>query len=144
MSSNKPWYQDPKFLKLRQKWYRKLEKDGFEDQEIIDWSTGESGNLLQGITTAQVVRFGKDRAEERMEYYRLAEQYRNHLEETRKYGQRNWKLKAWRLHSEGMSAMQIQKETGVHRSKVSKFIKEEEQVMYAWNRETRENYAEDD
>jgi hypothetical protein len=65
-------FKDRDFLKLRKEWYEKLRAEGFEDQEIIDWRTGDAWERMQGISQQDVCDTYTPEAER---YYQLANQF---------------------------------------------------------------------
>lgn len=92
------WYERPELLKLRRKWYAKLSKSGFEDIEHIDWSTGDSGNLLSGVSRVDVERHWSSASQR---YYELARQHSWEMKGT------GLERRVWTLHAEGLSNWEI-------------------------------------
>lgn len=122
--SNKPWYQKREFLWERRKWYEKLAKTGFVDVEYTDWNTGESGNLLQGITTAQMLRRGVPTTQEQQRYYELARQYLHSHSFTR-LGRMVWKR-----HSEGIGTRDIAQQVGCSVFRAQSIIREHKKQLF--------------
>lgn len=121
-----PWYQRPDFLKLRKEWYSKLEDDGFEDVEIIDWSTGEPYGCMEGISQADVCNtYSPDKEE----YYRLAEHWATRLAEDRPIRTNATERRVWELHSRAISEAKIGRRLGLSRNKVRKAIKRLREAM---------------
>lgn len=113
----KKYYQSEDFLKLRREYYKKLKDKGFRDIENIDWSTGDSGNLLNGFGHMDAVRRWSP---ESQRYYELARQKANDMR-SRKYSKDDRKI--WRLHAEGHSFRAIERTTGIPRARVSRTVK---------------------
>lgn len=93
---------DLKFKKLQDKWYAKLEKEGFEDIEQKD------GNLKvwhsQIFQNRRRKRSSPEAWEAKTEYYILAEHFLNLHKFKSKQEQT-----IWQLHSEGVSYEKIAK-----------------------------------
>ena len=117
------YHESKKFLALRKKYYAKLKKAGFEDIEITDWSTGDSGNLLRGFGHMDAVRRWTPDKER---YYQLARQMNFTLAE-RKYPKEERKI--WGLHAEGVSFRAIERRLGVPRNRVSRIVRRIEKEM---------------
>jgi len=113
----KKYYQTEEFLRLRRKYYQKLKDKGFRDIENIDWSTGDSGNLLNGFGHMDAVRRWSP---ESQRYYELARQKAKDMR-SRKYS--NDDRRVWRLHAEGHSFRAIERATGIPRARVSRTVK---------------------
>jgi hypothetical protein len=113
----KKYYQTQDFLELRRKYYQKLKDKGFRDIENIDWSTGDSGNLLNGFGHMDAVRRW---SHESQRYYELARQKAKDLR-SRIYSKDDRKV--WRLHAEGHSFRAIERDTGIPRARVSRIVK---------------------
>lgn len=143
-------YQDPEFLRLRKQWYDRLAREGFQDIEHTDWETGESGNLLDGLTTGQLAR---REAKSRIGTYREPQQKRDHradtqqpgslIEEHARYYQlcEHWKLqlehegwphwyrRVWDMHTAGLSYSEIGRRTKTPRSFISQWVRFQERRM---------------
>ncbi len=129
--SQKPWYQQPKFLKERKKWYDRLAKSGFNDSEIVDWKTGEEGNLLKG--------YGN--------YTSQGDYQRNWSPDKERYftalRQRSWDMEAEgytadqaeavRLVGEGETLTHVCKLLGISRAKLKALLEEQIRIA-AWER----------
>lgn len=114
----KPWYQKPEFLEERFKWYQKLEKSGFKDIEYHDYGTGQVLPVMKGFSPMDAVRYYHPDA---AEYYRQAE---HHILAVKKeYGARDWRTKAWTLHSQGLGTERIAKALNVKQSAVVKLVR---------------------
>ena len=113
----KKFYQTPEFLRLRREFYKKLKDKGFRDIENIDWSTGDSGNLLNGFGHMDAVRRWSP---ESQRYYELARQKASNMR-SRKYSKDDRRI--WRLHAEGQSFRAIERTTGIPRARVSRTVK---------------------
>jgi len=111
------YYETPEFLETRRKYYAKLRKKGFKDIENIDWSTGESGNLLNGFGHMDAVRRW---TAESQRYYELARQKAQNMR-SHKYTKDERLI--WRLHAEGVSFRAIERKTGIPRARVSRTVK---------------------
>lgn len=118
------WYETPEFLSLRKEWYDKLKAEGHRDIEIVDWRTGEAGNLLLGFSEADAKKTYTPEAEA---YYLAAERHLGTLERTNSTDPDL--LRCWRLHAEGCSYREIERRTGIPREKVARMIRAEQQNM---------------
>lgn len=119
-----PWYETPEFLALRKEWYDKLKAEGHRDIEIVDWRTGEAGNLLLGFSEADARKTYTPEAEA---YYLAAERHVGRLEG--KPGVSAELVTCWTLHAQGCSNREIERRTGVPREKVARLIRAEQQNM---------------
>lgn len=136
-------FKDPKFLKLRQKWYDKLKKKGFHDLEITDWSSGDSRECLDGISQADIVNTWSPEQER---YYQLAVHWCVVMERRlTKKGADELELprvpkkcfvEVWRMHADGKPYKAISARLKVPRSQVERVVREEKQLMLAfdWSR----------
>ena len=134
--SKKPWYQQPKFLKERKKWYKKLEKSGFQDSEIIDWRTGEEGNLLKGhgSYTSQG-DFQRNWSPDKERYFTaLRQRSWDMLDE----GYSADEAEAVRLVGEGESLTHVRKLLGISTPKLKALLAEQIRIA-AWEEEDEED-----
>lgn len=116
-------FKTREFLALRRKYYEKLKEEGFEDIEITDWSTGDSGNLLRGFGHMDAIRrYTPDKER----YYQLARQMIHTLKARRAPKEER---KVWELHAEGVSFRAIERRLGISRNRVSKIVKRIEREM---------------
>lgn len=123
--SNK-WYQSKDFLALRHKWYNKANRGSrYKDIEFTDWETGDSGNLLRGMSLADMERRWRP---DKQRYYELARQHHWTLEE-RKPRPKRVHRRIWQLHSEGVSQANIATQLKVGRGTVAKVIRKEREIM---------------
>jgi hypothetical protein len=101
--TEKAWYERPEFLDLRDKWYKKLERAGFEDIETNLRTTRQPGPLLKGVSAGDLAR--RLYRQDKEDYYRWA---RHHLHEM-KTNTRRQRIarRVWELHSEGESQVKI-------------------------------------
>lgn len=116
------YYQDRKFLKLKEKWYRKLERSGFTDHEkdekyLKQYSgktTGrsEDENHLGGINWDAALAFNI-RTSAKAEYYRWA----SHVLETHRFSSK-FDKKVWELHAAGIGQRVIAKELKTFRDRI--------------------------
>jgi len=113
----KKYFQTAEFLAQRRKYYALLRKRGFRDIENTDWSTGDSGNLLNGFGHMDAVRRWSP---ESQRYFELARQ-KSHEMRSHKYSKDDRLI--WRLHAEGVSFRAIERKTGVPRARVSRTVK---------------------
>lgn len=122
---SKEWYNDPKFLELRDEWYKKLEKDGFRDVEILDEITRQPGSLMHGPSPGDLRR-GLYKVETE-EYYRLCRQHVWRIPERKRQH-------VWRMHAEGASVQKIFDTLGARyslkRGTIARIIKDEEAAMH--------------
>lgn len=89
------------FIKLQKQWYAKLAKEGFEDIEWIDHSTGKGHNspFLRGsMQGGRRYHAGRDL------YFRMAT---NYLHNCKSSSLRNYRRIIWRLHAEGATYQEI-------------------------------------
>lgn len=120
-SKSRTWHQTKDFLKLRKHWYDKAKESGFEDQEIIDWRTGESGNLMRGgVNIDKLYAAHGLSVELQQEYYYRATHHLQLLKDEDEVDER-W-LEAWRLHTEGESMRGIARKLHMRRDNLSDFI----------------------
>lgn len=136
------WYEKRDFLKLRRQWYRKLKRAGFHDLELIDWSTGEAYECLDGISQADVVNSYTPEAEE---YYRMAVQWGTVMEARRKKRQAKHlglppvlkarDIRIWKLHADGKSFRHIAHRLRIGKGAVAGLIRRERERMlsFDWN-----------
>lgn len=131
MSQKKPWFQTKAFLKEREKWYKKLAKAGFQDSEIVDWRTGEEGNLLKGhgsYTSAGDFQRNWTPAGER--YYTALRQRSWEMENE---GYTADQAEAVRLVGEGESLGHVRKLLGISMPKLKDLLAEQIRIA-AWER----------
>lgn len=108
------FYETAKFKKLTAKWYKKLERTGFEDIEDVN-SPREF--LKAAHDTRFKINFDSSTFEERQRYFQLASQlvftypFKNPKEK-----------KVWKLHSEGMSERVIAEITKTTHSVVRRIV----------------------
>ena len=135
----RPWHQDPKFLKLRKKWYDKLAKDGFQDSEIVDWRNGEAGNLLKGhgnyTSQGDYIRNWSP-AQERY-FTALRQRSFDMLEE----GRDATEAEAVRLIGEGESYAHTAKLLGISQGRIKALVEEQIRVA-AWEVEDGDEFEE--
>lgn len=125
--SKKTVFQSEEFLKLRREWYDKLKESGFKDIEHIDWTDGESGNLLNGMSLMDMLRSYKP---EQQRYFELAIQNRQRIYVRHYKGYlEQWHVTAWTMHSNGKSFQYIEDNTGIPRRTVAAFIQKEAKRM---------------
>lgn len=143
-------YQDKEFLELRKKWYKKLQTDGkYKDIENIDWNNGESGNLLNGVSQADVcTHYSK----EQEEYYAQARAWLHEIRNRAKVLRAESKAKqaallreiismsdtsrelselskVWKLHSDGKSFRTIERRLHIARKRIGKMVEAEDKQM---------------
>ncbi len=120
---DREWYQEPRFLELRKKWYEKLEKKGFEDIEHTSWDTGEAGDKFKagGFRCAADVqrRFGWDK----VRYYELACQRVWEMREEGVWDDET--IEIFEFHAGGWTNKDIHRAMGVPKRRISKIIKEQ-------------------
>jgi hypothetical protein len=118
-------FKTKKFQKLKDKWYKKLERNGFEDIE-------QNENALK-VWESQAFsdhRYNRHTFAEKQEYYSLAGRfYHEHEFESKKIKE------IWRLHSEGLSLSAIYekvktKKRGFSRPNIHLIIKKLEKEMF--------------
>jgi len=124
MAKKTKWHREPAFLALRDEWYRKLEKSGFRDAELINPRTQEpSTNLLRGngnysSQTDFLRNYGTDL--ERW-HERLRQHYWTMLEE----GKSEEDAEICRLVGNGASKAMVTRILGLSVERVSKVLKEQ-------------------
>lgn len=125
---------DQQFAKLQKQWYAKLAKDGFEDIEWVNHSTGkghDSGYLKGSLISGKQYHPGREL------YYQLASNYLQHCKGLKNDTYRRF---IWKLHSEGQTYAEI--ESAVKRrfrQSVSVYtlyyqIKHIAKLCYRWNK----------
>ncbi len=126
------YYDTPEFLELRKEFYTRLKESGFRDIENTDWSTGDSGNLLNGFGHMDAVRRWSP---ESQRYYELARQKAHNM---RSHRYTKDERVVWRLHAQGVSFRAIERKTGIPRARVSRTVKRiaKEILPSAKNKET--------
>lgn len=120
------------FAKLQKQWYDKLAKEGFEDIEWVNHSTGighDSGFLRGSLVGGKAYHPGRDL------YYQLATNYLMHCKSLRN---RPYHKFLWKLHSEGQTYDEIEVAIAKKYERVSKYtlyyqIKELAKLCYKWN-----------
>ncbi len=122
----KKFYQEEKFLKLQEKWYAKLKKEGHEDIEAIDPSTGDPYAYLhstRGCYNAAVDVIRKyTPAQER--YYELARAHYWLMKGT------DEEKEVFRLFCQrGMSVTAVAKVMGLGYNRVRSIITEQEAIF---------------
>lgn len=90
-------FRTKKFLELKEKWYKKLEKSGFDDIET------DEDNLKEWDTSI-FSRYNQHTIGAKEEYFRLAGQFLN----TYQFKNKRDRL-IWELHAEGLSFNDIAK-----------------------------------
>lgn len=107
---------DPKqFLKLQQKWYKKLEKSGFKDIE----SPLKPGQPLKHWDSIDFqLDHTKETFLEKQRYYELAGQLLHSFKFKSRIDRRIWKM-----HAEGVSTTDIAKKLNLYRTTIHRIIK---------------------
>lgn len=123
---SKKFYQTEEFLKLQAKWYQKLEKEGHEDIEAIDPSTGDPYPVM--TTTRGCYNSSSDvlrkYSASKERYFELARAHYWRMEGT------NEEREAFRLYAHlGMRVAAIQRAMGLSYAKLKKLIKAQEAVF---------------
>ena len=126
------------FAKLQKQWYAKLAKDGFEDIEWVNHSTGtghDSGYLKGSLISGKAYHPGREL------YYQLASNYLQHCLalKNRKYHHYLWKLHTAGHTYDEIEVLVLKK----FKRSVSKFtiyyqIKRLAQLCYRWNSKAKE------
>lgn len=112
--------QDKDFKKLKETWYKKLEKSGFEDLENDD---GQLLNHVSSIPTR--VRFNIDEFKAKEDYYRLAGQFLHDYT-----GFTSQTKKIWEMHQSGVSIRNIAKKIKVFKkSAINNIIEDLAKIM---------------
>lgn len=114
----------PEELELVRKWDAILKKDGFKDVEITDYTNGQRGNLLKGMSHMDMLR---TYTPEKERYYQLAQQWYHHHLAIRPTDVRV--RASWWLHSQGWSMADIGIALGVNRQRISDWINVEKASM---------------
>lgn len=129
-------FKTPSFQKLRQLWHAKAKASGFRDIEYLDKATGEAGDMLLGVNTAQLMAmggpspdlpgsFGGGKFEESIVDRRQNDRTRAALTAIdgwegwfdllrdnipnvrRRWPRQTWRIRAFELYAEGMSLSHI-------------------------------------
>lgn len=109
-------FKTREFKKLQSKWYKKLEKSGFEEAE----NTALESNPLKKWHSSyfQAVSHGAENAIFKQEYFRLAGIFlHDYSFETRK------DMKVWALHAQGLPIREIARLCKTQKDKIHKTIK---------------------
>lgn len=115
------FYKTAKFKKLQTKWYKKLEKEGFEDAE--NESNGKTFLKVWHSSYFQT-KYTKDAFQSKAAYYRMAAQFlhrhafENQLEQA-----------IWLLHSEGLSLRDIAVEVCSNKDTVNQVVRRLAKIM---------------
>lgn len=128
-----PGTSQAQFAKLQKQWYAKLAKDGFEDIEWVNHSTGkgQDSSFLKGSLAS-----GKQYHPGRELYYQLAS---NYLQNCKNLKNRPYHKFIWKLHSEGMTYAEIEAAVKKkYKKSVSIYtlyyqIKDMAKLCYKWN-----------
>lgn len=124
-----PVHKTPAFKTLERSCYKALERDGFQDIEYEDPTTGEPGSMLKGINTAQILAMGGpkhqegpmagasgagDRGEDRPDRRAMAARLRMEAQRdwfaylasllpqiAKRWGRDSWRVHAMQLYAEG-------------------------------------------
>lgn len=138
---NKFW-RTPEYLALQRKWYKRLERSGFDDLEYQDYRTGEPlPDVLRRNSTADLARLFRSDKER---YYQLACQF---LWEMRRWdgkprvrpGGRSratvpGTLRLWGLHCAGLGNKEIARRTGLSADTVAARLRRIRAMMFEWLR----------
>lgn len=91
-------YRSKEFLALKDRWYARLAKEGFEDIERNEHAL----KLWHSEYFADPRRYDPNAAEARQTYYRIAGQFLN----DHKF-KNAWEKKVWAMHAEGLGIREI-------------------------------------
>lgn len=94
-------FKTSKFKSLQKKWYKKLDKEGFEDIETADGG-------LKAPTHPRTIAYAMKDKEEREAYYSIARDFLNSY----KFSD-DTEQSIWELHCEGIGYKTIAKQLGV-------------------------------
>lgn len=126
-----PNLSQSQFARLQKQWYAKLAKEGFDDIEWVDHTTGRGHDsaFMKG-GGAKTYHAGREL------YFQLATNYLMHCKNLLKKPYHRF---IWRLHSEGLTYEEIESQVAQrYKNPVSKFtiyyqLKELAQLCYVWN-----------
>lgn len=138
-------YSKKEFNKLRKEWYAKLKDEGFEDIEKV-YDDGNSSHFL-----VEHFRFQPERhpyiIDSVREYYSIAAEFYWSSAFKDLYWSSSVNLfdlkKAWKFHSEGCSIRQIAAAVGWSHGKTHGIIKEIEEKMWQWWKDSEEQRMEE-
>lgn len=128
-----PGLSKTEYAKLQKQWYAKLAKDGFEDIEWVNHSTGtghDSGFLKGSLIGGKAYHPGRDL------YYQLASNYLMHCKNLKN---RSYSKFIWKLHAAGLTYDEIEARIKQrYKNPVSKYtlyyqIKRLAELCYRWN-----------
>jgi hypothetical protein len=118
--AKKEWYQQPAFLKERRRWYKKLEKEGFQDAEVVDWKSGEEGNLLRGYGSYGSIKdYQRNWSPDKERYFTYL---RQRSWDMKKEGYNDDECEAVRLVGEGETLKFVGKLLGFSRAKLKDLL----------------------
>lgn len=141
----KKFYETRQFLKVLDKWYKKLEKVGFEDAEYLDDNNqptcflSSTGNTIGRSSTEPTIR------EDVLEYYQLCTHWQHHITKhdmkpllTKKVSEDVVK-KIWSLYCDGLPYAKIytalnKKKKTVGLKKIKKIVKHMEAQCFIWRK----------
>jgi Mor family transcriptional regulator len=119
-------FKTEQFQKLKDKWYKKLKKSGFEDIE--------KGNFLPSNKESQIQQFPPEVMARRSEYHTMA----THFLETRDWGGPSVRLvvkgRTFALRLEGLSTKEVAKTVSTSRARVRTIVRNAKK----WSRRDRQ------
>jgi hypothetical protein len=115
------FYEKAKFKKLREKWYKKLEKSGFVEIEAVH----TKNELVKDYHSSHFMKdYVVDNYDAKQKYFELARE----ILHTYEFKNKQDKL-VWELYSEGMECKTIARKLKKSEYKLSKFIKTVEKLI---------------
>ena len=134
--SKRPFYREPAFLDLRDKWYGILAKEGFPDAEVLDPRTRDvSKNLMRGHGNySSSADYHRNWSPELQRKYEL---YRQHSFTMLEEGQPEEEAEIFRLLGNGASKAEVRRILGVSQGFLKTVLAREEPraLASAWTDE---------